>query len=746
MTGWGVGHTRAAAAAFSFLFLLLAAVAWPEALGEGRTYALSSTGASVGRVQHTSGNASRHGSPSLAGGSGNRASERLAISRARLTSLAGGLAHEIASLTGALGNELEHEASGVFAMPKPVQQLVHTGPAFTINNKEGHYVECGDSVADGALSEGINGDVVRAQRFHGQVGDIYVIRCPARCGSYLSYSFVYGCGPYLDGSAICMAGILDGKIGYGTGGDIAIKLVSPVPYYESCFRIVKRYMDVKGATKPNTRGRGPASPPPFKKLWTTFPFQFAEWDKADGAAMLTQGDYRDNKMLTEYRSTCNFPDSTTDIGCAGKRAFQIMNLRDDFNGYDPVIIPDSGTYTGPLLVSIDAPGQRIYYSIDGTSPKGDTDEAPSSAALRYGGPFYINKPGKVAVRTISYSPNYFPGNSNEISAEYDIKDPPGGLPEEPPEIISQKSLPPRVEGQHQQYSPGSIKVLPPKNINDIVIPSKGPVYQIFFAVGESMDEVNEKNGHPCGGANKMFASKINDLGDCEVSLRPGVWYVKVNGLMTGQTPCEGCDPYVRSDATMYGPVMVQPKDGAALPPHFSPTTGSFFTPTGEVDIATVKKMAVLFTLDGSDPEVGSPSTAICGENFEYSKSVITSEYGPKGCEVVLPEGRWMMCAVAKSLECDRVCQLLLNQSLSTSECAGPYYVVPPTVAPLVYPTWEGNDALPIAAGPGEGAGKWLGSPAKLLLKQDDPEAIICFKIKEVAKGQTLDLRDRKSVV
>ena len=73
-----------------------------------------------------------------------------------------------------------------------------------------------------------------------------------------------------------MAGILDGKIGYGTGGDIAIKLVSPVPHYELCFRIVKRYMDVKGATKLNTRGRGPASPPPFKKLWTTFPFQFAE--------------------------------------------------------------------------------------------------------------------------------------------------------------------------------------------------------------------------------------------------------------------------------------------------------------------------------------------------------------------------------------------------------------------------------------------------------------------------------------
>jgi len=120
--------------------------------------------------------------------------------------------------------------------------------------------------------------------------------------------------------------------------------------------------------------------------------------------------------------------------------------------------------------------------------------------------------------------------------------------------------------------------------------------------------------------------------------------------------------------------------------------------------------------------------------------MITSEYGAKGCEVVLPEGRWMLCAVVNALKCDGVCQLM-NQSLSAAECAGPYFVIPPTTAPLVYPTWEGNDALPITASPGEGAGKWLGNPAKLLLKQDNPQAIICFKIKEIVKGHKLLLID-----
>jgi len=65
--------------------------------------------------------------------------------------------------------------------------------------------------------------------------------------------------------------------------------------------------------------------------------------------------------------------------------------------------------------------------------------------MRYGGPFWINTLEKVTVRTVSYLPSYFAGNSNEISAEYDVQDQPGGLLEELPEVISQQSLSPRVE-------------------------------------------------------------------------------------------------------------------------------------------------------------------------------------------------------------------------------------------------------------------------------------------------------------
>jgi len=41
-----------------------------------------------------------------------------------------------------------------------------------------------------------------------------------------------------------------------------------------------------------------------------------------------------------------------------------------------------------------------------------------------------------------------------------------------------------------------------------------------------------------------------------------------------------------------------------------------------------------------------------------------------------------------------------------------------------------------------GAGKWLGNPCRLKLKQDDsdPLATICFKLKEVTKGQQLDAK------
>ena len=91
------------------------------------------------------------------------------------------------------------------------------------------------------------------------------------------------------------------------------------------------------------------------------------------------------------------------------------------------------------------PEQRVYYSIDGTCPKKRDSDEPSSSSMRYGGPFWINTLEKVTVRTVSYLPSYFPGNSNEISAEYDVQDQPGGLLEELPEVISQQSLSPRVE-------------------------------------------------------------------------------------------------------------------------------------------------------------------------------------------------------------------------------------------------------------------------------------------------------------
>ena len=74
-------------------------------------------------------------------------------------------------------------------------------------------------------------------------------------------------------------------------------------------------------------------------------------------------------------------------------------------------------------------------------------------------------------------------------------------------------------------------------------------------------QVKTKFAYPCGGADKNFASKINENGACEVSLPAGVWYIKAEGLMTGQAPCDGCDPYDRSDPSLFGPVLVSRKDG-----------------------------------------------------------------------------------------------------------------------------------------------------------------------------------------
>jgi hypothetical protein len=223
-----------------------------------------------------------------------------------------------------------------------------------------------------------------------------------------------------------MAAILEQKIGYETGGDIVVKLVPPVADYTSCFRVVKRYMDVHGSAHLTpARGRTSAREAPFKKLWSTYPFHFAEWDKAEGAAQITDGEYHNNKALTIYRTTCDFPASTTDIGCAGRRAFQLLNLRSDDKGSNPVISPSAGTFLGPLLVSIEAPKQRIFYTTDGTSPASDMPEMPSPAALRYRGPFYVNEPGPVTIRAVAYSANFFPPNSNVVGEDFTVTEPPG---------------------------------------------------------------------------------------------------------------------------------------------------------------------------------------------------------------------------------------------------------------------------------------------------------------------------------
>ena len=714
------GTVRLAAAFFSAVFLLLTVAAWHFGSlggGGGEQRGMS--------APHVLSSVRSEEDPALSGvGQGGSM-----------------LSREIESMTSELGKELEGKLQSVFASKKKPEEQLHYRPPFTVHGIQGHYAACGDSVADGDVTQGINGDQDKARRFHGKVGSTYVIRCPAHCGSYLSVSHVYGCGPYLDVSSICLAGILDHKIGYESGGDVVIKLVPPVPSYESCFKLVSRYIDSAGASKLRAqRGRGPAAPAPYKKLWSTFPFSFAEWDKADGAAELTQGEYRGNRALITYRSTCTYPDTGSDVGCAGKRAFQILNLRNEKNSYNPVVFPPSGTYTGPLLVSIDAPGQRIFYTTDGQSPAGDTADSPSPLALRYRGPFYINEEGAFTVQAIGYSEMNFPPYSDVISKDYSIQEPLGGFPTELPEILGQKSLPPRVAGELQQTIPGKVSILAPKNIDNIVVPGKGSVYEIFFAVDASEEALEVRFTYPCGSkadSVRKFASALNHKGECEVTLPGGVWYVKAEGLMTGKAPCEGCQAYTKSAPVMHGPVMVKSRDGDAIPPHFQPHTSSFFAPSGTIDIIVVRRMAILFTLDGTVPVEGAPNTATCGENFEYDSDVITSKYGPKGCEVTLPEGRWMPCAMGRALDCDDFCKMM-NRSLSTVECAGPYYVVPPVEPPKIYPTWESEDAPAIVAHDREAAGQWLGDPCKMVLKADKADVSICFKVKEVVKGMPFD--------
>ena len=94
----------------------------------------------------------------------------------RLALQSPGLEDEISSMTNTLGKDLESELQGVIKSPTAAQHplfaisgAVHSGPPFALHGKKGHYVECGDSIADGAVGEGVNGDLDKVQRFHGKV-------------------------------------------------------------------------------------------------------------------------------------------------------------------------------------------------------------------------------------------------------------------------------------------------------------------------------------------------------------------------------------------------------------------------------------------------------------------------------------------------------------------------------------------------------------------------------------------------
>ena len=803
----GGSSARGAAAALSTLCLLLAAVAWrlsvPAGVAAGggtantapaQPAALSGSHAAEGMPSSrwSRGNGGINtGSPGLlalppalvavrkaaVGGAGaSPTAAGVSASPGRLQALTEGdgtLAGEIARMTSTLGEELENEIQGAL-LPSgktegsdPERWLM--GPPFQVGGIRGNYVGCGDSVAYGALGENyLNGDLDKVRRFHGDVGELYAIRCPAHCGRWLSYSLVYGCDPYLDASSICMAAIMDNKIGYKSGGDIIIKLVPPIPHYKTCWREVHAWKDVEGANMPE-RGRGQQLPPPYKKLWSTMPFSFDEWNKADGAQSLTMGSYHNNKELLQFRSTCQYPEVESDIGCAGRRAFVIMNLRQDGEGANPVLSPASGSYPCPLLVDIYAPKQRIFFTDDGSYPlshldlgnnqqaddfsakdtshhSGHADTTASttasfnaeSTAKRYQGPFYFDKEGYVKICAVAYDENSFPPTSAQVCEEYEITMPEHGCGPKPA-VVEQKSLSPSIQGKHQQYLPGKVFIKPPSSVHNVLLPEEKPKYEIFFAVAPQREEVERIHAHSCGAGNQKFVSKVTSQGGCEIELPGGVWYIQAKGLSKGAAPCEGCDPYGKSEGVTFGPMMVKSKDGSAFPPHFSPHTATFFANTGLISIAVAMRHDVLFTLDGTVPVEGAANTAVCGTDFDYGGAVISSMYGPKGCEVAFPEGRWMPCSVSKNLDCDKFCKML-NRSLSLPACAGPIYVVPPPTEAKVYPTWEAND-VPATLPPaptimgGMGADAWLGDPGKLVIKLEPAARELCFEIKELVRGE-----------
>lgn len=110
---------------------------------------------------------------------------------------------------------------------------------------------CADSVADGDVH--CQGDWCgeTRDRFHGEVGQIYKVWCPAHCGT--QKGDVYGPGDgsdsqeecagfnshgkkkvFLDASAICRSAVAVRALGQFTAGIVVFRLVDPVPSYPSC--------------------------------------------------------------------------------------------------------------------------------------------------------------------------------------------------------------------------------------------------------------------------------------------------------------------------------------------------------------------------------------------------------------------------------------------------------------------------------------------------------------------------------
>ena len=140
-------------------------------------------------------------------------------------------------------------------------------------------VTCEDTVANGDIRCKVGNPSCTAlvNRFHGSVGDMYTIRCPADCG--LSGAIVYGPGnsedpvscdgtKFMDHSSICRAAIAQGALVQGLAGLVVIRLVEPMESYPSCLGMPK-ILNGLPTPKPLVNGTG---------------FSWDEWNKADNCS------------------------------------------------------------------------------------------------------------------------------------------------------------------------------------------------------------------------------------------------------------------------------------------------------------------------------------------------------------------------------------------------------------------------------------------------------------------------------